>query len=560
MAITNNHIQLFRNSQVFADREAAITRLGKFTSETIQDGTPVLARYNDGSVVKTLLALFYVNDSTIRYDIIGDSADINSAIAALETKLVGGASEGYKNFKAIEDKIKGDIKWVTIQYEGSVAKAVKDAVEALDVAEIKEAGKAIVSVSETGGKVSATTGDIDATHVIQDAAVTGEGAKPAVTVKTAIDNLRSTVAANKVVAEDASVVLGTKGGKTSLKVGVDADEKVLSANGALKTTIKLVEITDGLDANTAKAYQLQGIGNAPLGAQINIPKDSSLNKVYLGTTGDTVNEDTGVVTSGESNDPQSLNFVYHLETGKYSIAKVDVSRFLSESEFKDGLVVADHVVKVKVADDSEAFLTVGADGVKLSGVQAAINEAKASATTVVDAAANTHISVSESTEADGHKKFTVSDNVNGQNVKLDGYATTVSGDPAATDSVNDAISKLFNSITTNGTSAADTATKLENAKTAIGLNEDGTHKASNGHYTNGADTIEGEIVALDAHVKTNADTIARNKVVAGNGINVAEATEAGTTVSAKINTESGLAFNADTKAIEIHSIDAGTYN
>ena len=562
MAITNNHIQLFRNSRVFNNRADAIAKLDSFRSTEVQDGTPVLARYTSGDTTKTLLALFYVTDTAIRYDIVGDSADIEAELAALEAKLINGASEGYKDFKAIEDKIvalNGDITTLkgNDTVEGSVAKKVKDAVEALDVAEIKEVGKAIVAVSETDGKVSAKAGDIDAAHVIQDAAVTGEGAKDAVTVKKAIDDLRTTVAANKVVADDASIVVGAKDGKTSLKVGVDADEKVLSANGALKTTINLVEITDGLDANTAKAYQLQGIGNAQLGAQINIPKDSSLKEVYLGTTGDTVDKSNGKVTKETSDDPQSLNFVYHLQDGTYSLVPVDVSKFLTDSEFKDGLVVADNVVKVKVDTTSEKFLSVGTDGVKLSGVQAAIDAAKASATTVVAAAADTHISVSESTE-DGHKKFTVSDNVNGGNVKLDGYVNTFKGNPEATDSVNGAISKLFNLITDGGTNAAAIKNKLDKAEKAIGLNEDGTHKASNGHYTNGADTIEGEIVALDTHVKTNADTIAANKVVAGNGIIVADATETGTTVSAKINTESGLAVTAD-KGIEIASIDAGTY-
>lgn len=556
MAITNNHIQLFRNSIVFDNRTAAIAKLDSFKSTEVQDGTPVLARYTQGGTTKTLLALFYVNGTSIHYDIVGDSADINTAIANLKSELLGGASDDYNTLKELEDKIK--VLNGNDTTTGSVAKAVKDAVTALDVAEIKEAGKAIVAVSETDGKISATVGDIDAAHVIQDAATSGEGAKPAVTVKKAIDDLRTTVAANKVVAEDTSVVVGTKNGETSLKVGVDAEEKVLSANGALKTTITLKEITTGLDANTAKAYQLQGIGGAQLGAQINIPKDSSLWEVYLGTTGDTVDKKTGTATKQPSEDPQSLNFVYLLQDGTYSLTKIDVSKFLTESEFNDGLVVADNVVKVKVDTASEKFLSVGADGVKLSGVQAAIDKAKASATTVVDAAADTHISVSESTEADGHKKYTVSDNVNGGNVKLDGYVNTVKGNPEATDSVNGAISKLFNLITAGGTNADAIKNELDKVETAIGLADDGTKVASNGHYTKGAATIEAEIAALDTQVKTNADAIASNKVLAGNGISVADATGAGTTVSAKINTESGLAVTAD-KGIEIASIDAGTY-
>lgn len=558
MAITNNHIQLFRNNQVFASRDAAITRLGQFTSTEVQDGTPVLARYTQGNTTKTLLALFYVDGSTIRYDIVGDSEDISKAITDLETKLLGGASDDFNTLKKLEDKIK--VLNGADTETGSVAKAVKDAVGALDVAEIKEAGKAIVAVSETDGKVSAKTGDIDATHVIQDTAITGEGAKPAVTVKKAIDDLRTTVAANQVVAEDASIVVGTKNGETSLKVGVAEGEKVLSANGALKTTISLAEVpADQLGSNVAKAYQLQGIGGAPLGTvQIEIPKDRSLKEVYLGTTDDTVDETSGDVTKKPSDDPQSLNFVYHLQDGTYSLTAIDVSKFLTESEFKDGLVVADNVVKVKVDTTSEGFLTVGANGVKLSGVQAAIDAAKASATTVVDAKDGSHITVSATTESDGHKKYTVSDNVNGGNVKLNGYVNTVKGNPEATDTVNGAISKLFNLITDGGTNAAAIKNELDKAEKAIGLAEDGTKVANNGNYTKDAQTIEGEIAALDTQVKTNADTIAANKVVAGNGIIVAGATKTGTTVSAKINTESGLAVTAD-KGIEIASIDAGTY-
>ena len=555
MAITNNHIQLYRNSKVFDNRAAAIAKLDSFKSTEVQDGTPVLARYTSGDTTKTLLALFYVTDTTVKYDIVGDSADINAAIDALKSELLGNAKDGYKNFGDIESKIETLNADATT--DGSVAKKVKDAVDALDVDPITEAGKAIVSVSETGGKVSATTGDISAEHVIQDAAVTGEGAKDAVTVKTAIENLRTTVAANKVVAEDASVVVGTKDGETSLKVGVADGEQVLSANGALKTTISLVEVTENLGTNVAKAYQLQGIGGAQLGAQINIPKDSSLAQVYLGSATDSVDAE-GNVTSSSTGDFQSLNFVYHLEDGTYSLVPVDVSKFLTESEFADGLEVADHVVKVKVDTASEEFLSVGAGGVKLSGVQAAIDAAKASATTVVTAAADTHISVSETTE-DGHKKYTVSDNVNGDNVKLDGYVNTVKGDLAATDTVNQAISKLFNLITAGGTSAAATAAELDRVETSIGLTTDGAHITTNGNYTSSATTIAGEIAALDTQVKINANTIAANKVVAGDGISVGAATSTGTTVSATINEDSGLAFNTGTKAIEIKSIDAGTY-
>ena len=144
------------------------------------------------------------------------------------------------------------------------------------------------------------------------------------------------------------------------------------------------EVKDNVPENVAHRYKLtQTINGASsqAGAVIDIPKDSSLKEVYLGSANDTVNETTGDVTKNTVTDPQSMNFVYHLESGKYSLTKIDVSKFLTNSEFKDGLNVANGVVSVKVDNASETFLTVGADGVKLSGVQSAIDTAKGEAKT-----------------------------------------------------------------------------------------------------------------------------------------------------------------------------------
>ena len=54
---------------------------------------------------------------------------------------------------------------------------------------------------------------------------------------------------------------------------------------------------------------------------------------------------------------------------------MNLSSFLSEEEYADGLQVNNHVISVKIDEDSESFLTVSENGVKLSGVQNAINSA-----------------------------------------------------------------------------------------------------------------------------------------------------------------------------------------
>lgn len=142
-----------------------------------------------------------------------------------------------------------------------------------------------------------------------------------------------------------------------------------------------------------------------VGDTVKIYKDASLVEKYLGASTDTVNASTGVVTKYvyelisdpttqitqaeydalsaadkelyQTINAQSLNFVQQLADGTYSITKIDVSKFLSEAEFGDGLQLSNAgVVSVKIdttSADAEDFLSVGINGVKISGVQDAID-------------------------------------------------------------------------------------------------------------------------------------------------------------------------------------------
>lgn len=117
----------------------------------------------------------------------------------------------------------------------------------------------------------------------------------------------------------------------------------------------------GLGANVKEAYKLVDEDSAKSGEYIKIYKDSALQKVELVD--------------------QELQFTYLLADGTTTIVPVSVATFLAESEFGDGLQVNSEsgVVSVKVDAASETFLTVGANGVKLAGVQDAINAAAATA-------------------------------------------------------------------------------------------------------------------------------------------------------------------------------------
>ena len=247
---------------------------------------------------------------------------------------------------------------------GSVAKSVKDAVEALNAEKVGGTGKVITTISEANGVIAATAIDLTAENVAATAIVASD---------------------NTVAVEGANVKAQISSLAKSIKSAVsDAKSyKIASITG---------ESLKALGTNVREAYKLVDEDGTQVGETIKIYKDSSLKSVAL--------------------NGQTLNFTYILADATESTVGVDISTFLAESEFSDGLQVVNHVVSVKRDSDSEPFLTVGADGVKLSGVQAAINTAAARATTKVEKAADADkITLVESaTAADGHVTYTIGQN------------------------------------------------------------------------------------------------------------------------------------------------------
>ena len=137
------------------------------------------------------------------------------------------------------------------------------------------------------------------------------------------------------------------------------------------------------ESNVQEAYQLVDNDNLVCGDYIKVYKDSSLQNVEL--------TNTEVVTSdGISTMHQALKFTYLLADGNTKVVDLDVSTFLTQAEFKNGLEVnTAGEVSVKIDPTSDNYLTVSENGVKLSGVDNAItnitNEmAKISGTYSVD--------------------------------------------------------------------------------------------------------------------------------------------------------------------------------
>lgn len=270
------------------------------------------------------------------------SGSVAKQVADAKTELIGNANTdtaasntiaGAKKHAdtlntAMDERV--DALEKAIGESGSVNAQITKAIEALDVDAVGGTGKVITTVSETDGKIAATAIDLTAVNVIAESTLASDNAV-AVTGTTVKDQIASLAASIKTVIKDAK----------SYSVKKLTEDEVTALG----------------ESNVREAYKLiDEDGTQVEGDTIKIYKDSSLKSVAL--------------------DGQTLNFTYILADGSESTVGVDVSTFLAESEFGKGLEVVNHIVNVKVDTASEGFLTVGENGVKLSGVQEAINAAK----------------------------------------------------------------------------------------------------------------------------------------------------------------------------------------
>ena len=323
-------------------------------------------------------------------------------------------------------------------------------------------------------------------------------------------------------------------------------------------------------------YTIVGKNGADLaeGKHIKVYKDSSLKSLELVAENDT--HQAG----------QFLKYVYVDVNGDDQTVYVDCSTLLAQSEFKNGLQVnTAGEVSVKLATDSEEYLTVDENGIKLSGVKTAIENAKKNAAVTVSADTNQHVSVVESAGADGGKVFTVSDNVAGDNVKMKGFTADAKGFTGITETstVSQAVKNIEEEILKNEEVVAASLNDLKDTKLdKILLNDTEVSVTKNSdkistaklvidgstitlkNYTTATaaepaegDTINAAIAKLYASIGGNSSS-----VKAGDGIKVA--TDDPSKVSVKAAdaiTEENIAnfgFAADVTLI-LKKIDGGTY-
>lgn len=160
-----------------------------------------------------------------------------------------------------------------------------------------------------------------------------------------------------------------------LSIFWDESKKYISSQLKYYNIVKVpTEDVSKLGTNIKEAYQLVDNENNIVGDTIKIYKDSSLKSVSL--------------------DQQVLKFTYILADGTESVVDIDVSKFLAESEFSDGLQVnSDGVVNIKIDENSDSYLTVSPSGLKLSGLQTYISKLEQDIKDLTDQLANSSVVV-----------------------------------------------------------------------------------------------------------------------------------------------------------------------
>lgn len=119
------------------------------------------------------------------------------------------------------------------------------------------------------------------------------------------------------------------------------------------------------------SYELHDINGNKRGVTIDIPKDQTIRDVKISTLDATLDED-GMIVDGTGTTTLCISYI--LADGSYKLVSIDYQKFLEETEFGDGTEVVNHKVQVKIDPTTDSYLTVGPDGLKLSGVADGIND------------------------------------------------------------------------------------------------------------------------------------------------------------------------------------------
>lgn len=401
MAIINNNVQnvkFLRNSTILETRDAALAKLQQ-GKELASDGSALLARYYSGGNIVTLVGFVAQTGDTSTstkhltvFDVEGSTADVEALRQEINAKLGTGVTSadtataqlgalsgtsadgsgvtsvwGAKAYaNDLIGTLDGGVTAETGYYVKSVVEAdgvVSGTTEALpSSADTAVAKKVVIAVSEDKGQIEVTRGEITSSG---KTVVLGDGADGGVNFEVNIDGETLIADGETGVISVASAALTQYVGDEDTITISDVDPSTNTKT--ISSPLTLQKVTTGLTEEVKEEYRLVGANGTTIGEPVKVYKDSHIVSIdYSGTT-------------------QKLYYTYIDVSGETRTTEIDMSELVLETEFGSGVTVTDHIAHGVVDQTSENFLTVGAGGFKLSGVQNAIDAAVSGAVETLDA-------------------------------------------------------------------------------------------------------------------------------------------------------------------------------
>lgn len=242
----------------------------------------------------------------------------------IETALASGMVEEQNRAIEAEEQLQGEI-WAVDAKVSEQGGSLTDAINANAQAIADETARATQAEDNNRNLINAT----DTAYKAADTAT-----------NTKLDNEITRAKAAEKTNADAIVVEADRN---------DAQDTLISNLQSSKvSTVNLVQ-----DPDNELHYTL--MVDSTNAGEISIPKDRFLKQAYY--------------------DPQkkSLIFIFVTEDGEQTVP-VDISDLVDTYTAGNGLSLADNKFSITIDSTSDSYLTVGANGIKLSGVAAAINK------------------------------------------------------------------------------------------------------------------------------------------------------------------------------------------
>ena len=458
----------------------------------------------------------YADSLASNYDAAGAAADV------LGTSSDTAANMTVYGVKAALDDALGN--------GGSVSSQITTAINALDSTDTAVENQFVTSVSEADGIITVTRARPSAANISV----------------TALDNI---------AAGDLQTVLA------ALEDAIDA-----GGTGSVVT----VEKQSTAESGYAATYIVKQ-GNAQVGVKINIPKDFLVKSASVETV---ATADTPY--SGAAVGDKYIDFVVNTTDASETAQHIylPVNELVDVYTAGNGIDISNaNVVSAVVDNTSESFLTVGANGLKLSGVQTAIDNGRDAAKTYADgliAALDADVDASGTAAHSGTFVVSGVTEANGVITGVDSVEVEAAGAAAAVQSTLEAaIAALDADLDASGTAqhagtfVVSGVTQVDGEITAVDSVEVEAAGAAAAAEAAAKSYADGKAATAEQNAKDYADTkaaaVAVTADVASNSTSYVTASASGKNVTVGLTSDAISYLVAGSTAIQSLSKVDGNY-